>query len=107
MDRFTRGTALPQPQQLLDRLDVRLVERRVLTEASLLLSRLLLEIVTLHCSPAHQLARSGHLEPLLRCALSLDLRHLFSSLPRFSWARAASSCSVRRGAAAARPGRSP
>src|SRR5262249_51343672 len=97
---------LPDPEQLLDRLHVGLVHRHRLAEAALTLRRLLLEQVAAHRRPAHHLARSGHLEPLLRCALSLCLRHLVSSLPRSSSVRAASSCSVRRGAAAARSGRS-
>src|SRR5262249_55762421 len=75
---------LPDPEQLLDRLHVGLVHRHRLAEAALTLRRLLLEQVAAHRRPAHQLARSGHLEALLGCALSLCLRHLVWSLPRSS-----------------------
>src|SRR5207253_1344971 len=97
---------LLQPQHLLHGVHVRLGDELRLTEAALPLRGLVLQVVAPHPVPPEQLAAPRHLEPLLRCAACLRLRHLVS-LPRSSSGPAASPCSVRRGAAATRPGRSP
>ena len=80
------GHRLPQPQQALDGRHVRLGDRLVLAEAALTLRALVLEVVALHRVAADQLARSAHLEALLRSASRLHFRHLVSLL-RFSSAR--------------------
>src|SRR6266446_4031063 len=74
---FARGMArlLEVGEQALDRLLVRLVDKRGLAEPALLLAGLTGQDVTEVAAPPLHLARGGHLEALRRAPARLDLRH--------------------------------
>src|SRR3954470_19919048 len=95
------------PQQLLDLAHVRVRDRLVAPEGTLALRRFLLEQVGLRRFPPQELARSRHLEPLLRCAVCLLLWHLLSSLRHSSSGPASSPCCDRPGEAGTLSARSP
>src|SRR4029078_8230167 len=97
-----RVPSLLHPQELLHCLHVDLRDGMALAEVALTLRRLLREFVALHRVTALQLPRRAHLEPLLRPAPCLHLRHLVSPL-RSSSARAPSPCCDFRSWACARP----
>src|SRR5579862_1236806 len=98
--------ALGLSQEPLDRADLGLRDQNVLVKRSLLLRRLVLEVVALARVPAQDLPCRGDLELLLRSRLRFHLRHLFLS-PRFWSARAPWSCCDLRGAAGTRSSRAP
>src|SRR6266508_4060072 len=74
------GHHLLAPEETLDFALIGALDVLISTKTTLALGRLLPEVVALHRLPAQELPRSGHLEPLLRSAVSLLLWHLLRLL---------------------------